>query len=361
MSIQGQTKPLALALMAMLLIGAGVAANAHATAEGPYYGIEGELLGSGETKEVTATVKSPFTFQTKPGQFRVECPLVKLKSGATLNGSSIKSAGTGHDTLEFSKCIGGAKEGLLTGCEPEGGKVTSTPLLDTVGFASSSKTGQVLVLMAPEAGTTLASVKFTGASCFTPSAALIGKAVAEAYAGASPVEVGKNEVQTTKNVLKLGNIGKTIWTESGGSLTSTVGGATFLGASTSIEGEAALELVGAQAWGPIPLPEQVGGYYTFTPSFLNFNSGATTKLGFTIENRSGETLELKSLKISGTESSKYALTDTHFCAVKTITTLGHCEVTIELVKNTTGSALFEGSLLFGGVALKPFATKALVN
>lgn len=355
-------------LMAVLFVicvtCAAAASAAQAETEGPYYLVEEELLGSGQAQEITATDKTAFVFTSKTAKVKVECKAVKVKSGAVLNGSEGKTSGGGSEILELSECKGGATEESLSGCEPEGGKVTSAALVDAVGYATSSRTGAILVLFKPESGTKLATIKFTGTKCVTTSAVLTGNFIGEAYSGGSAIEVGSNEVEAVKGELRFGTAEKTIWTESGGSLTSVKSGLQIAEVSATLEGQEVLELASKQAWGPFSQIELHKRAYSFGPSSVLFMEVAGEEQSFTLDDRGSEDLELRNLKIGGGDASDYEITDVSLCALKTLVTLGHCEVSIKLLVANAGDATFEGEVLFGGTGSGPhhaFRVKALVN
>jgi hypothetical protein len=354
-------KPLALTLVAVLTVGAGAAAVAHASTEGPLLIVNHELLGSGEEREVTATVKTPFAFKSKTAKVKVECKAVKLKTGATVNGSARKSGATGNETFEFSQCAGGASGESLTGCEPEGGKITSAAIVDTVGFANSSRTGPVLVLLAPETGTTLATVKFVGEKCTVTSTTIEGRWIGETFVGGSLVEVGKNEIETVKRDVGLGPTVKTIFTESGGSLTSVKSSMEAFGTAGTVEGRATLQLATQQQWGLFPRPDFAGEAYSFTPSRLEYHH-MTVEHAFTFEDIGSSDVELLNVKLVGAEAGHWEITDKNHCTTTTFVTLGHCELTVKLKEATAGGALLEGEVRYQPSGLhEPFLAKDLVN
>lgn len=247
----------------------------------------------------------------------------------------------------------------MTGCEPEGGKITSASLVATVGYATESRTGAVRALFKPEAGTTLATIKFAGEKCIAASATLSGRLIGDVFQSGKIVEVGTNEVESVSPEIKFTTGEKQISTESEGLLSTVKSSLTLFGVESTLEGAVALELVSAQPWGPFPIPEFYGDAYQFPPDFLEFLLLAGEVLAFTIEDVGSATVELTKLKIF--HPTGWALTDVHLCHLKTIVTLGRCEVTIELTEATAGAALFEGDIRYGGTVEKPFTTKALTN
>jgi hypothetical protein len=357
MSIR-QVKLLALALIVACAAGAIATAAAQAVVvEGPIVQVEREGLVSGATQEVTAAGKTAFVFKVSSVKIRVECKAVKVKSGATLVGAELTSGAKGKETLEFSECKGGGEGESLKECEPEGGKVTSAALADTLGFATETRTGALLVLLTPESGTTLASLKFSGSGCALKTATVTGNLIAAVYSGGSAVEVGKNEVEAVKQELRLSASEKTIYTEKEGTLTLTKGSLKIDEAASTLEGQATLELTTAQPWGPFSQIDAFSGY-TFGPPSVTFSKVGETR-EFTLDDIGGEELELLHPKVVGGEASHYEITDTHLCAAKTLVSLGHCELTIKMI-SSGGSALLEGEVRFAGLFSRKFAAKALV-
>jgi hypothetical protein len=355
-----QIKAVVPILIGVLALSGAAASAVHAAeTEGSLILIESAWLGSGESQEVEASAKTALTFKSPAAKAKVECKALKLKAGATVIGSARKTAGSGEEILELSECRGFAKEEALTGCEPEGGKITSAALIDTVGYATEARTGAVRMLLKPESGTTLATVKFVGEKCIAASATLSGRLIGDVYQGGKIVEVGTNEVESVSPEIKFAPGEKQISTESGGSLTTVKSSLTFSGFEATLEGAAAFKLASAQPWGPIAIPEFYGDAYAFTPKFLEFLELAGEVKAFTIEDVGSANLELRNLKIK--PSTGWELTDTNLCHLKTLVTLGHCEVTVKLTVATAGPAFFEGEVKFEGGPQFAFLTKVLVN
>ncbi len=357
----GNVKALGMTVMAMLVIGGFATTVARAAlTEGPLLVAATQVLGNGETRELTGDATRSFTLKNKALEFKVECGALELESGATLNGSSRETSGGGKETIGFSSCSGGESKEGSSGCEPEGGKITTNALIDTLGY-SGLRSGPVLVLFKPESGSTFALAKFTGAKCAGSSVPLNGSVVGELLAEGSPVEVGKNEVESLEPEIEVNSGTATILTESAGTLTSTKGGLTIDGVTAPIEGAAGLELVGAQLFGALPRPMFVGDGYSFTPELLAFHKKAGLTLAFTIEDVGSNTLELEHTSIVGGEAKNWLLTDTNLCTVKTFVSLGHCLLTIELMNASSGDALLEGLVRFGDGHEEHFTAKALLN
>jgi hypothetical protein len=358
-------KPLALAFIAILMAGAIGAAAAQAETEGPAIVVGEEVQGGGQTTEVEAAVKAPFKLKNSLANVEVECEGVKLKAGSTLNGAEAKSAGSGSETLELSQCKGGAKGGSLSGCEPEEGKLTTVALTTTLGYSNSSRTGDILMLVAPATGTTLATVKFTGEKCAATSATLTGKLIAVVQSGGKAIEAGKNEVEAAKNELNFESGERTIWIEKQGSLSSFKNTLEAFASESTLEGQATFELASKKLWGPFVTTELYKRKFSFGPASVLFNEVAGEERLFTIDDRGTEDLELRQVKLVGAEASKYQLNDKNTCLIKTFIILGHCNLTIKLLVATAGAALVEGLVLFGGGVGSGvhtgFSAKALVN
>lgn len=358
-------KPLALAFMAILAAGAIGATAAQAETEGPSIVVEEEVQEGGATTEFKATDKAPFTLKNNATGIEVECEGVKLKAGSTLNGAEPKSAGSSSETLELSQCKGGAAGGSLIGCEPEEGKLTTKALTATFGYAESTQKGNILMLVAPETGTTLATVKFTGEKCATTSATLTGKLIGAVESGGKAIEAGKSEVEAAKNELDLGPGEKTIWIEKAGSLSSSKNTLSAFGSESTLEGQATFELASKQLWGPFVTTELYKRKFSFGPPSVLFTEVVGQERLFTLDDRGTEDLELRQVKLVGGEASKYQLNDKNTCLIKTFIILGHCNLTIKLLVANAGAALLEGLVLFGGGVgsgvHKSFKAKALVN
>jgi hypothetical protein len=268
---------------------------------------------------------------------------------------------TGHETLEFAKCVGGAKEESLTGCEPEAGKITSTALLDKVGYSSASLTGPVLALLEPESGSTLASVKFVGEGCIATSTMLTGDLIGEVFSGGKVVEVGANEVEAATAEIKLPVAEKTIWTESSGSLTLVKSSLSVLESAATLEGAATLELSSKAKWAPFPRPWAQTELIYITPQFVEYHEILNEEKEFIFQDMGSDKVEYQNTKIVGGEAGDYTITDKHACTTTTWNTGGRCGLTIKLIEPLAGSALLEGEVDFLGGSKRHFRAKALVN
>jgi hypothetical protein len=358
-------KALLLALIAVLTVGAIGAAAAQATeSEGPVWLLTEEVQGAGQTAEIKGADKTAFVLKNSTANIEVECTSVKLKVGSTLNGAEAKFAGSGRTTLEFSSCKGGATSGGLSGCEPEEGKLTTTALTATLGYANEARTGDILMLIEPETGTTLASVKFTGEKCASKSATLTGKLIGKLESEGKAIEAGKNEVEAVKNELAFPGE-QTIWIESAGAVSSTKSTLSAFGSEATLEGAATLELANKESWGSFVTTELYPRAYSFGPASVLFTETAGQERLFTLDDRGTEDLEIRNVKVGGGEASKYQINDKNSCLIKTFIILGHCNLTIKLLVATAGAATLEGLVLFGGgVGVgthHAFRAKGLIN
>jgi hypothetical protein len=359
-------KPLVLGLIAALAAGAIGATAAQATeSEGPALLLEEEVQGAGQTTEVTGADKTAFVLKNSIANIKVECTGLKLKAGSTLSGAEAKVAGAGHATLELSACKGGSTGGGLSGCEPEEGKLSTVALTATLGYSSEARTGDLLMLVAPETGTTLASVKFSGEKCASKSATLTGKLIAKVESEGKAIEAGKNEVEAVKNELAFAAGEQTIWIESAGSLSSSKSSLSAFGSEATLEGQATLELANKESWGWFVTTELYPRAYSFGPASVLFTETAGQERLFTIDDRGTEDLELRNVKVGGGEASKYQVNDKNSCLIKTFIILGHCNLTIKLLVANAGAASLEGLVLFGGGVgpgdHRAFRAKGLIN
>jgi len=340
----GQIKPVALAFTAVLLFSATAATAARASTEGPSWAVEAELQEAGETREVSATAKSPFILRSTAAKAKLECKAMRLKAGAVISGATSKSAGTSEQTMEFSKCDGFAKGEALEGCEPENGRIVTVPTVGTPGYSSLSRSGPVFIQLAAATGTTLATAKFTGEACIAASGTITGRLIGEVYTGGSPEEVGVNEVETVKQEIRFGTTTKTIWTESGGALTSVKSSLSILESAATLEGSATVELVSQLPFDDV-IRRDFGDLYTFTPSQLHFTAAGQTKF-FTIKNWGGTAVSLLKVKLVGGGASDYEIADTNGCTTHSFGSLAKCELGIKMTVANAPPALLEAEVEF---------------
>jgi hypothetical protein len=278
-------------LLASVLAISALASTAHASVEGPYDTVEGLRLSAGETKSAAILAAAPFVI--KGGTVKVECKQLKSQS-AKLNGSTGANAATAKGIYEFSECKGGAKEEKLEGCEPTSAKFTSSNIVETWGYANSTRSGELLLLLAPETGSSIATVHFTGSSCQVSSGSLSGSIVGEAYAGQLPDEA-ESEVEAPENEVKFTPTAKTIWIERGGSLKSIKPTFEAFSAKGTLEGESSIALTTSkegekEEWGPIASVKN--GFMHIRPHRWIFRAGE--RLGFKVVNLTGNVEEVKS-------------------------------------------------------------------
>jgi len=233
-------------LAATLALGA-LAASAQAATEGPFYKVSGTRLASGSTKVLTG--KGFFEFANKGLGVLVSCHKEAFSS-AKIAGSTGANAGTLEATIELSEC---EVEGNGPLCTVEGGKIKTTALKGTLGYATSTRTGRLLLLLKPATGSTFATVKFVGGEhCewYRNTVSLLGGVIAALGTSTKPVEVGLNEAQAKVNSYSFPlSPPARIWTESAGSLTEVHSGLTLNGSGLAVAGVTELELESAPEWG----------------------------------------------------------------------------------------------------------------
>ncbi len=237
---------LGLTLVAVLALSAVAATTASAT-EGPFFQETGKRLPAGESRELSATSKKASRFNTPAAGVAITCTALKVEGNGRVYGSAGANAGTLKGIIKYEAC---EMTGNGEGCEVSSGKtITTRTVKGTLGYSDSSRTGPLLILFAPISGTNLATVKFTGTCAFSTSP-ISGVMVGAAYALGKPVEVGSNESEGLKPEIVFTTPKKTIWTESGGTLTETKAElrAFTIDAST-LEGEIAAELPTPVNWG----------------------------------------------------------------------------------------------------------------
>lgn len=235
-----------LVLLAVLALSAVGAASAQAATEGPFFKVSGARLGSGETKVLKVSAKEHIMIRTA-FQNSMECTTVTAAAGAKIVGSAGATSSGSEESLVFSGC-------RLTGfgepCELEHKTLATTALKGTLGYATSTRTGRLLMLLKPVSGKVFAVANFVGSGCKFHNIKLEGSIVANLSSGRNPVEVGVNEKQAKVTELDFPTTRVTqIWTESAGALTEVKAGLTWEGGVVGIEGWSNLELEGAPEWG----------------------------------------------------------------------------------------------------------------
>lgn len=266
-------RTIGVALVAILAMSA-VAATAAQAAQGPFYRVcekvgagkgsfkdmgckealaggewENVRLVAGKTKTLESAAATNFVLKNGTAKVKIQCTTLKLKAGATINGSTGANAGTSTEVIEYSGCTGGGNLESLTTCKPVGGTVTTESVTNTLGYSSAARTGPIEVLFKPAVGSTFAKIKFEGTDCFVTETTVTGTAVGLAEVAAGAVEVGKNEVFEETGFVNFTIAAKTIWTESAGALTETKAKLTAFGGTSTLEGKASLKLSTKEKWG----------------------------------------------------------------------------------------------------------------
>jgi hypothetical protein len=167
-----------------------------------------------------------------------------------LNGTTGKNSGTSKEVVEYTGC---SVEGNGSGCEVASGKSLRTkPIVNTLAYSSATRTGPLLILLEPASGKVFASISFNpheGGSCTMSTATVEGSVVGQAFAGGKPVEVGHNEVLTTKNELVFSSSKSLVaFVEREGVLRSVKPKLSIFGLSASIEGTT-VEEAETMPWG----------------------------------------------------------------------------------------------------------------
>lgn len=276
--------PLGLALAATLAVSGAASVSAGAT-EGPFWnlGLHGRLE-AGETNSMTAAADEKFLLLNSSAKVTIECSSVKLQTGATINGSSTKTSSTAHTGYDFSSCVGGGKENKTNTCKPEGGTITTEPLVGTLGYSNSTRLGPLLLLVGPQTGNVLASIKFTGTECFASTTTLLGLVGALVLRSPNtPTNVGE-ELLSIKSIWAfLGAANPTVLEETNGTLKSIKPTLTAYGSTSTLSGATTSELTGNERWGA----------FTKAPQFrvTNMQNGVKVKVGetvlFQIKNETG--------------------------------------------------------------------------
>jgi hypothetical protein len=223
-----------LALMAVFAFSA--VSTSIASAElGPFYKVEGKTLKAGETRLLLASAKESFKLEVATLGQTITCTSIALEGGQDqIEGGLV---GKSKEVIVFTGCT---QTGNGTGCSVEGGKVTTVPVLNLLGYSNSNRTGLVLVLFEPEKGKVFTTVKYTG-TCTLSSASVSGAVGALAQVGGNPVEVGTG-TETLHGEVVFHKLAKTIWVEqAGGSLVETKAKLEFgSGAAATLAGTALL-------------------------------------------------------------------------------------------------------------------------
>jgi hypothetical protein len=233
-----QLRLLCLCVAALLSVCALASASAYA--EEPYYEINHVRLGEGKTigLQITNAIK-PYVL--KLGSVTVKCKAVKAQAGAILIGSKVGGqAATNKEVIEYKECT---QEGNGTLCLVEGEAFSTVALLGTLARDSSRKF--IDMYFKPEAGTTYATVNFTGI-CTQTKITVSGSTACEYLIAGKHVEVGKEpaEVVHPEFNFPAAQIGLVFFNETEVSTGLKVGEA-----SASQEGKSETQVSTGETWG----------------------------------------------------------------------------------------------------------------
>ncbi len=244
--MQGKGSP-KLAFAMALALTALAASSAQATV-GPFFKVEGNTLKAGETREALVTVKETFVLEAKTTGQVITCQGVTY-SGPSFEVLSSKVTHLRASALEFSSCT---VTGNGTKCAVQSGKITTTPVVGTAGYANSNRTGQILGLIEPQTGKSFGEIKFVpeaGGSCTFSSTPASGTMIGEAFVAGKKVGVGENEIETIKGELHYTKSSKSIWIENGITVKETKGRLEAFGVAVTLSGQVSIELTTHEKWG----------------------------------------------------------------------------------------------------------------
>jgi hypothetical protein len=238
---------LRLAFAMALALTALAAGSAQAT-EGPFFKVEGKTLKAGETREALVTVKETFVLEAKVTGQVITCQGVTY-ANPSFEVLSSKVTHLLASALEFSSCT---VTGNGTKCAVQSGKITTTPVVGTAGYANSNRTGHILGLVEPQTGKSFGEIKFvpeTSGKCTISSTPASGTMIGEAFVAGKTVGVGENEIETIKGELHYTKSSKTIWIENGTTVKETKGRLEAFGTAVTLSGQVSIELTTHERWG----------------------------------------------------------------------------------------------------------------
>lgn len=203
-----------------------------ASAEGPFFKLEGKRVEPGELGEITAKASKSYVLKNGTVKITITCTKVGESEGSPI----------------FDGCT-------VTGngepCEVEGGKITINPLEAFQAFSTATRTGKLIDFTRPATGNVIAKVKFTGSGCTNKETAIEGSYITEDWTGGKAVEVGVNEKEAlTIEENEPATAIKTAFIEEGGKLkevkTKPLEG---FGSAITVEGRSEYELVSKKKYG----------------------------------------------------------------------------------------------------------------
>jgi hypothetical protein len=245
-----------LSMLAVLAIGAVSATAAQAT-EGPFYRIGGSEFGgarlkAGEFKDIinSATNAAGFVLANATTGVKVTCTSISV-SGKITGSSGFNNSGS-VETITFGGCT---VTGNGAGCTVTGGTVKTEPLVNSLGYETSTRTGKILVVFEPEEGALFATIGFTGAGCTVKEIAVEPKTArggvcGEAWKSGAAVKVGAEpgEGQVGEINFPATSIA-TAFVEAAGALAKVECGLESAGTADTLMGLSSFELVGKPNWG----------------------------------------------------------------------------------------------------------------
>jgi hypothetical protein len=235
------------ALAAALAVSAIAPIAAHATV-GPFFKVEGKTLKTGETREAAVTVKETFTLEAKATGQVITC-LGVTYAGPSFEVLASKVTHLRASAIEFSSCT---VVGNGTKCAVTSGKITTAPVVATLGYAASNKTGAILGLVQPQTGKSFGELKFTpeaGGECKVSSTPTTGTLIGEAFSAGHTVKVGETGGETIKGEIHYTKGAKTIWIENGSTLKETKAKLEAFGITATLSGQVTVELTTHEKWG----------------------------------------------------------------------------------------------------------------
>ncbi|MFI5168318.1 MAG: hypothetical protein ACHQQS_17050 [Thermoanaerobaculales bacterium] len=243
-----------LSSLAVFAISAIVATAAQAT-QGPYYRVAGVRLKAGESKEIiAATAVANFVLANATTGVKVTCTSISLNTAAKITGSSGRNSSGSVETITFGGCT---VTGNGTGCTVTGGTVKTEPLVNNLAYATSTRTGKILVVFEPEEGARFATIGFTGAGCTVASIAVepqftLGGVCGEAWKSGAAIIVGSEPAEGKVGEINFPAAGSqiaTAWVEAAGELAEVKCGLQSGGTADTLTGRSSFELEGHPNWG----------------------------------------------------------------------------------------------------------------
>jgi hypothetical protein len=223
--------------LAVLALSAMATTTAAAAVEGPFWKVNGQTLKASETRLLLAKAKGTWTLEWKAKGVTILCNAITLSGAAhmQIQGLVAGNGGISNEAIDFTGCtqIG---NGEL--CEVTNDLIATTPLLNLLGYSSSTRGGPVLVLFEPESGSTFMNINFIGEGCHELAFPVAGTVVGQAQVAGTPVAVGGG-TETLYGEVKFPSA-RTIWIERGGILKETKAKLELGGIAWSVAGVALL-------------------------------------------------------------------------------------------------------------------------